>query len=128
MSKYVVEISDKNQIRSKILVEFPIIGQDKWTILDDAGWVFEFGVANVIDKTNYKNPGNSGKAVFHKHLNLCNCGKFIWAGVTLWDFQGPEGVNQRGKGVMQNGWSLKSDYGSAAVGPQIIRWEIVKNY
>lgn len=123
MSNYLIEINDKSETSLKIKVELPIVGQDKWTVLDKAGWVYNAGVAKIIDKTNYKTLKGE-KPIVHKHLNLSNTEKVFWAGVILWDFQGSAKINQSGSGVIEQGWSLKIDYCQPR-SSKIIRWRII---
>ena len=122
MCKYVVEISDKNRTSLKVVVELPIVGEDRWSVLDKGIWACNSGVAKIIDKTNYKIAKK--EIVPHKHLNLCNAEKTNWAGVTLWDFQGLADVNQCGSGVMPEGWSLKFEFNYPHKA-SVISWRVV---
>jgi hypothetical protein len=122
MGKYLVEISDKSKNALKLMVELPIIGKDRWRALDKGVWSFNSGIANIIDKTNYKTLNN--KIIPHKHLNLWNAEKLGWVGVTLWDFQGLADINQNGSGIVQNGWSVNFEY-DFSFKATIITWRIV---
>jgi hypothetical protein len=126
MSKFVVEVSDKNEAALKIVVNLPLIGIDSWSSLEKGVWSYNSGAATIIDKTKY-NPfmGDSHDGIqVHKHLALSNTPHFSWGGVVLWDFKGWTDANESGAGFMRDGWSLTVGYGNSK-GASIIKWRLV---
>lgn len=127
MSKYVVEISDKNETSLQIVVTLPLVGQDKWSSLDKGVWAYNSGAATILDKTNYnvfKGEFPRDSVTIHKHLVLSNTPEVSWTGVVLWDFKGWTDANESGNGRMRDGWSLSVGYGSSG-GASNLRWKVV---
>lgn len=125
MNKHIIEISDKNETSLQIVVNRPVVGQDKWSSLNKGVWAYNSGAINIIDKTDYNIfKGDPGDGItLHKHLILCNTPHISRTGVVLWDYLGWTGVNDGGTGVMWDGWSYS--VGGSPNGGSAIRWTLI---